>query len=363
MKVALIINNITNSAGTERVVVNLSNCFVAKGITVEIHSLSTTGGTAFFALHPDVRILHHGLDEYANETSVFRKLYYKIRNTIRSRHVFKNLEGNILIGTGKNINFYLALFSSGKKAARVGCEHFTHSAPMSPVIRKLRNRLYARLEKLVVLNQTDLAYYSQYMNNVVCIPNFIAEVPAEYSRLDQHVALAIGRHNWEKGFDTLLHVWQKVNKTHPGWKLRIVGNGPLLQQHIDLAGELAISDAVIFEPPNNDLSGIYQNASLYIMTSRTEGFPMVLLEAMSRGLPCVSFDCEAGPRDMILHNETGYLIPPDHTDEMVSSINNLIANPHQRASMQLAARRHVEMFTVERIGGRWVDLFKALQKT
>jgi amylovoran biosynthesis glycosyltransferase AmsD len=358
MKITFLITNITNEGGTERVVVNLCNYLSAQsGFEVAVHSISSSGGTPFFSLVDNVKVVHYGMADYSKEPSKFKKWVKKWRNTLKIASRLKHIQTDILVGTSKHLNIYMVLLVRTATIKKVGCEHFSHSAPMSSLIRILRRRLYPSLDALVILNKADYDYYVQFVSRVVQIPNFTNLAQAPMASLDQQVALAVGRHSREKGFDRLLEVWAKVMEKQPGWKLKIIGAGPDLAVHQRLCQELDISDSVVFADPTKEILAEYQKASLFLLTSRTEAFPMALLEAMTCGLACVSFDCPAGPREIIKDKEDGYLIEDGHILEMAETVSALISDELKRKHLGANAYKNARRFSLESIGKQWIDLF------
>lgn len=358
MKVSFVTTDITQPAGTERVIVNLSNYFVSRGIAVDMHSLSTTAGNAFYELDSRVAVFHHGLADYSTESSRWVIIARKIRNTLRVRSCLKQIEGDFIIGTGKHINTYLTFFKRSGKQRIIGCEHFAYNAPMSFFTKIVRNYAYRRLDHLVVLTEKDRTYYSSFVKTVHCIPNSCSFYPETPSSLEQKVVLAIGRHTPQKGFDLLLPVWKEIVGILPDWQLQIVGTGPLLEERQRQAEALELQQHVQFAPPSKDILNKYLNAAAYVMPSRYEAFPMVLLEAMACGLPCVAYNCDTGPGEIITDEEDGFIVPLYDAAGFKSRLVELMENEDRRKEMGSMARKNVQRYDIAKIGYLWEQLFE-----
>lgn len=157
-------------------------------------------------------------------------------------------------------------------------------------------------------------------------------------------------------------VWQKVIEKHPDWILDVYGKSDDNKSYHRLAKELKITNNINFFEPIKNIQDRYQEASMFLMTSRFEGFPMVLIEAMASGLPCVAFDCPVGPRALISNNENGFLIPEDQIDEFASKVNLLIENNNLAKTMGQKGMQSVKKYNTESIMKQWVDLFQSLVK-
>jgi glycosyltransferase involved in cell wall biosynthesis len=352
MKISFLATDIRNSAGTERVTVNLCNHFASEGHEVAIYSLSSGSGVPFFDLDERVKLVHLGLAGYHEDKNRLSRLGKKVANTLKARAAIRRMKADILVGTGKHLNIYLVLFATPGIEV-IGCEHFAHNVSMSPLVRRVRDSLYRKLKKLVVLTEYDRLYYSgKGIDTVVC-PNGITHFPEGPSVLSQRRVLAVGRHTNQKQFDKLIRIWSKVRPGFPDWRLRVVGDGPLFDYCRGLSEELMVKDSVEFLPATKEIEREYLAASIYAMTSKYEAFPMVLLEAMSFGIPCVSFDCDTGPRDIIRNGEDGFLVPMDSEDEFCGKLSALMGKGDMRIEMGAAARRNIRRYNFESWVNKW----------
>ena len=362
MKIAFVTANITNSAGTERVLVNVSNYLVSNGFKIEIHSISSKSGTPYYSLDNRVSYAHYGLANYADISSKLLKLYLKITNTFKVRYAFKNINADIVIGVDKHINIYLVLFLPKKqKHMVIGSEHFPHNVHISIFSKITRRLCYPYLDGFVALTEYDKLFYKTFVKNVVCIPNSYSFFPDQQSNSQSKIVLSIGRHTEQKGFDMLIRTWVNVVASNPDWQLFIVGTGPLLQAHINLAQSLGVGNSVSFLPPTKNVMELYLSASLYVLPSRYEAFPMVLLEAMACGLSCVCFDCTTGPAEIINNGEDGIIVTPNNEVELAQKLLLLINNLDTRLEMGKKARENIQRYSPEIIGKQWIDFLLQYQ--
>jgi glycosyltransferase involved in cell wall biosynthesis len=173
------------------------------------------------------------------------------------------------------------------------------------------------------------------------------------SNLSQKNVIAVGRHVYEKGFDRLLEIWKKVIVKHPDWNLTIYGKSNPDFDLVALAKKLNIEKNIIFYDPVKNIEDKYLEASIYLMTSRFEGFGMVLIEAMASGLPCIAYDCPCGPRSIIENYQNGFLIEDGNEYQFIEKLNNFIQNVNLRIEMGNNAKVSVSKYQIEAIMDQW----------
>lgn len=171
--------------------------------------------------------------------------------------------------------------------------------------------------------------------------------------------IAVGRYVPQKGFDRLIPAWQLVARKHPDWILRIYGDGmrEQLQQQID---SLGITASCILEPTVSNIVDKYCESSIFALSSRFEGFGMVIIEAMACGVPPVSFTCPCGPQDIISDGKDGLLVEDGNIEQLAEKISYLIENEDIRKKMGQQARMDVQRFRIENIAEQWKQLFESL---
>src|SRR5215212_3503924 len=274
-----------------------------------------------------------------------------------------SLRDGVLIGTRPALNIAIARLVPAS-VVRVAQDHL-HLAAYPPALRDLMRAEYPRLDAVVTLTEETAAGYRALLGDgarVGCIPNSAPEVGEHRANPDAKVAVAAGRLTGQKGFDRLLPAWALAADRHPGWRLEIFGEGPheeRLARQIERLGIAASARLRGFSP---HLAEELARASLYVMSSRNEGFPMVLLEAMSVGLPVVSFDCPTGPRDIITPGHDGFLVPDGDTLALAGAMGRLMGDRERRAAFGDAARGTATRHHPARITERWESLLGELSE-
>jgi glycosyltransferase involved in cell wall biosynthesis len=211
-----------------------------------------------------------------------------------------------------------------------------------------------------VLTADDARDYGAALDRVELIPNPVAPLDGGVSDGSAPVAVAAGRLNTQKGFDLLVRAWAPVAERHPEWRLRIYGSGPSrpeLERAIEAAG---LEEQVALMGRTQELGAAMAAASLFVLSSRFEGFGMVLVEAMGKGLPVVSFDCPRGPSDIVEHGTDGLLVPPGDIAGLSAALLELIEDPERRRRLAAAARAKAERYESAAIGPRWDALLASL---
>jgi glycosyltransferase involved in cell wall biosynthesis len=217
-----------------------------------------------------------------------------------------------------------------------------------------------RFTKFVALSKQSLKEWN--LNNGLIIPNPLWFKTTQIADLKSKKVIAVSRHSYEKGLDRMLQIWQKVVQKYPDWCLELYGKSNGNQEIQELASALNINQSVTFFEPITNINDKYLEASMLIMTSRTEGFGMVLLEAMAVGLPCVAYDCPVGPRSIIINNENGYLIEDGNIDSFVQKLELLIEDQNLRIEMGKNAKNSSSKYDLDTIMQQWKSLFEELIK-
>jgi glycosyltransferase involved in cell wall biosynthesis len=215
-----------------------------------------------------------------------------------------------------------------------------------------------KYDALVVLNESEKQFYDN--QNVVVIPNF-TDFKSEWSTigLREKTIIAAGRIAPVKQFDRLINVWSILSPEFPDWKIKIFGGGDeqLSEELNRLIQAYNLSSSVFLLPSTPHIEQEMQRASVYAMTSQTECFPMVLLEAKASGLPIVSFDCPTGPRHIVNHNVDGILVEANNNNAFADALRTLLQNESKREEFGKRAQENVRVYAKEVVMKKWFDLF------
>lgn len=214
-----------------------------------------------------------------------------------------------------------------------------------------------RLDRFVVLTEEDKASWTE-LSNVEVIPDPLAFDIDQVSPLTNKRVIAVGRYVYQKGFDLLLHAWKLIEQQHPDWELAIYGMGERMPYE-QLIDKLKIDrNRCHLNGSTPDIKAEYLNSSLFVFSSRFEGFGMVLIEAMACGLPVVSFDCPCGPKDIVRHKEDGLLVPSGRPDLLAEALHQVMGNDSIRQKMATEAINNAKRFQLDGIAMRWKQLFE-----
>jgi glycosyltransferase involved in cell wall biosynthesis len=241
--------------------------------------------------------------------------------------------------------------------------HFEHH---NKELRRAMVAYYRRLDALTVLTLRDKATYEEHLQgpiSVVRIPNTGRELSAGHADAAAKVVLAAGRLSPQKGFDLLIQAWAKAAPGHPDWHLRICGDGRCREELEALVAELQVGSSVTLDKAARDLGAEMASASIFALSSRFEGLPLVLLEAMSKGMAVASFDCPTGPADVIEDHVNGLLVPEADVDGMARALSELMADEGLRRRCGTAAVEVARRYAMDSVGPQWLALLRELNGT
>lgn len=218
----------------------------------------------------------------------------------------------------------------------------------------LMEKLAKSYDRFIVLTEGNKKEWHS-LKNMQAIENplpFESEVISSYQN---RTVICVGKISYQKGQDLLSKSWEIVHSKYPAWELHLYG-----KENINFYDTNNLNHNIHYFQPEKNIGEKYLNSSIYVMSSRFEGFGMVLIEAMEYGLPCVSFDCDYGPADIIDDGVDGYIVEKENTDELAQKLINLIEDEKLRKQMGRKAKENVKRYSAEEVVKKWDDLFKSL---
>ena len=378
-RVTILIASAWGMGGTIRAAHNQAKYLAAHGYDVELLSVKRSRDEPFFGTFPagvrasalddrrpgavprPLRRLRKALRKAPSvlmHRADRRERMWNLWTDIKVVHALRRRTG-YLVATRPGLNILAAdLSPPGMKVVGLEQMNLGHHAK---ALRKGMARSYPGLDVLVALTEQDRQAYEQMLDGRVrleVIPNTVHDVSGPSADLDSRTILAAGRLVRQKGFDMLIDAFAPVHAAHPDWRLKICGGGELKDLLTAQVAERGLDGAVELAGPCADLPGEMERASIYALSSRFEGFPLVLLEAMGKGMAIVAFDCPTGPGDIIEDRQNGLLLPPKDVDAFAAGLREMIEDAQLRRRSGPAASETAKQYTIDAVGPRWEALFR-----
>jgi GalNAc-alpha-(1->4)-GalNAc-alpha-(1->3)-diNAcBac-PP-undecaprenol alpha-1,4-N-acetyl-D-galactosaminyltransferase len=398
MKITLVIYGLKRG-GAERIITIMANYWATKNWEVTLLTLEDDIKAPGYELHPAIKHLavtnnrpsrSSGIlanppsTEVVNRDSQFRVLvkdsfrhisilrenYRRLHRYLRHRRMLKLLgqmiqdsDPEVVISFIDAMNIMVLSETKNLDVPVIVSErtnpHFHDIG--SKRLEKLRQRLYPRASNLVVQTQDAMSYFSPSIQKLTkIIPNPVL-VPRRHkskpiNRDGGRVLVSLGRLSREKGYDLLLESFAKISTQHPTWRLEMWGEGPARPELEKLVKDLGLQERVNLPGLTRDPSNVFERADMFVMTSRYEGFPNALCEAMACGLPVVSFDCPSGPSEIIRHGVDGLLVTAEDVCELSSVLCRLMGDAVERNRLAAKAPEVSQRFNLDKVMGMWEHL-------
>lgn len=354
MKIAITITDITGDGGTERTSILIANLFCEKGHDVTIISLFKKNQKEYYYINPKINIIYLCLKPYTLILSKIEKITLLLSSRKILKKVLRIKKFDEIISQAFLPTFLF--FSIGYARDITACEHFKY-ALYNKIVIYVRNNIYRRCKHVITLTSADSEKFNLAGVKNVIIPNMVT-FPLSYNiGQNSKKIISAGRLSLQKGYDLLIKAMVPVFKKYPDWSLDIYGNGELKSELISLTHKYNISNNISFCGFSNNLIEIFRKSSFYVMSSRFEGFPMILLEAISQNLPCISFNCPEGPSE-ILRNGGGLLVEHENVEELSKAIITFIENKQLRIDCAKQAIINIMDYSPSEIYSKWIDLFE-----
>lgn len=219
---------------------------------------------------------------------------------------------------------------------------------------QLMESLAKKFDRFIVLTDGNKKEWTS-LKNIEVIANPLSFYPEQSSSLKNKVVICVGKISYQKGQDILIKAWAKVHEKYPDWQLHLYG-----KENVDFLNTHNLENNIHFFHPEKQIELKYLESSIYVMSSRFEGFGMVLTEAMACGVPCVSFDCDYGPSDIIKDGEDGLIVPKEDVNCLANQIIKLIEDDNLKKQFGEQAKLNVQRYEIKNIAQQWDQLFKSL---
>ena len=372
-----------SAGGVERVVSFTSSYFAEQlGYDVTIIVTEGKGRACYFPLSDKVKVINFELGfEELWRSSFIKKVFLYLSKQYRFKQLLKaeltRIRPDLTISMlRREINFLTKIPDGSKKIGELHVNRANYrnfEANESNVLKRLFAKFWMkslvgqlkRLDQLVVLTDKSKASWLE-LSNVTVIPDPITiEVKSEKVKSEKcsKRIVTIGRYAYQKGYDLLLQAWSEVETLYLDWTLDVYGQGDQTGYR-QLMSDLGIdTNRCHLNGAVEDVVGVYQNSSVFVLSSRFEGFGMVLVEAMACGLPVVSFDCPAGPDEIITDGYDGLLVPAGDVHALAEKLTMLMADENLRHRLAYQARQSSERYDMANIAKQWQKLFDQLMSS
>ena len=359
MKLLYITNGITGAGGLERVLsVKASMLTEQFGYEVHILSLNEEGQQTFFEFSP--QIVRHSMKVGGNPLR-YLKAYKK-----GIQHKVKEINPDVISVCDDGLKGFFIPKILNTKTPVIYERHVSRmiekgegqnslSGMFSDVKFCVMNHLAKSFDRFVVLTDGNIKEWN--LHNIIVIPNPLPFYPNAPAALHNKKVIAVGKQGYQKAYDLLLASWAKLPVELKDWELHIYGKKEKSLQLPELAKKLGIAEKVFFHSPAKDIESKFLESSVFVLSSRFEGFGMVIIEAMACGLPVVSFDCPHGPADIITHGSDGLLVENGNTEDLARQLATLMYNSELRYQFGNAARETAKKYQAKEIIECWNQLF------
>lgn len=381
LKIVYLYSALDTVGGADRVITEKVNYFAEEfGYDLYVVTAHQNNAPLFFPLSPKVKHIDLGVNfpkQYGlpilKRACVYfillrqykrklKKLLFSIRPDFTVTTISRDIDFLYSINDG---SFKVAEAHVAKPFLR-NLHRMAESGFVYKIVGKIwtykLERAIKRFDALVVLTNHDAKSWEKIKRATV-IPNSMPFYPETASLCTSKKVISIGRYDEQKGYDLLIDAWEIVHRTYPDWNIYIYGDGALRKKMEDTIRQKHLEQSLFLCDPVRNIEEKYLESSIYVMSSRFEGFGMVLIEAMACGVPCISFDCPYGPSDVIMDEVDGLLVSNGNIQQLSEKICHLIQDNTLRLEMGNKARINVLRYSKENIMQQWKLLFEQLMSS
>jgi GalNAc-alpha-(1->4)-GalNAc-alpha-(1->3)-diNAcBac-PP-undecaprenol alpha-1,4-N-acetyl-D-galactosaminyltransferase len=355
MKVTLIIYAL-GGGGAERVMSILANYWASHGWDITLIMLVDPTEASFYQLDPRIKLRSLGIaEDSTNLLAAIANTYRRVK--ILRREIIASAP-DVTISFMNSVNVYNILACWNLNIPTIVSEHtYPGANDAGKIWQFLMKKFYRYADLVTVLTQNAVPFYPiEGGYQTIVMPNPIATpepVVAMDRLLPTFSLISVGRLDPRKGFDLLFRAFDQVHDRHPDWHLTILGEGEIRSELEALRSKLKLEDCVHLPGAVKNVSEYLYQADLFVMSSRVEGFPMALCEAMACGLPTIATDCLSGPSDIIDHGVNGLLVPPEDVDALAAGLEALMSDPDKRQQLAQNAPQILDRFGLEQVMVLW----------
>lgn len=343
--------------GSEHVVALLAKTFSERGCRVSLVAFAPPGTKPFYNLESGIDFRAIGLPPGLSAGS---RLLYVARRVLHLRSVLKGFKPDLVISFLTRTNMLTLLAQPGCPVV-ISERNNAERQPLGRMWRLLRRLTYPRAAALVTMTSGAMRQFDDFAPAIRrVIPNHAATFSRPNRDRSGTSLVAVGRLVPQKGFDLLLQAFAKVHDRHPEWTLTIWGEGEQRAALEQQREALGLSGVVYFLGVSSSPGAWTDQADLFVLSSRYEGWGLVVGEAMSAGIPTVAFDCDFGPSEMIDHNETGILVPPEDVEALSAALDRAMSDALLRKRFAAAGQRATERFSQANVVAQWLELVSEL---
>jgi len=374
MRLLYCVGSLDKPGGTEKVLVNKCNYFV-NNFDYEVHIITVNQLDKSYCYDWDEKIHFHDI-EYNSSSSKLKNLFTIPQKISWFKKIYRNLISEInpdivIVSERGYLDYVIPFicknipkvreFHSSKKAISIHAKQMNTLNKIQHIaMYSIIYKMFDKYDFLVLLTEND-ARESNYKTKIRVIPNMIPNENAGIAKLEKHNAISVGSMNGKiKGFDDQIRIWRDIVNVHPDWILNIYGDGgrkEVLQNQIN---DLKLKKNVILHGVSSNINEKYLDSSFSLFTSVGEGFGMVLIEAMSVGVPCIAFNCPHGPSEIITSNVDGFLVEPNDFNDFKEKIFLLIENKELRVKLGNNAKENVVRFYPPVVALKWRSFFEEI---